>query len=75
MPFVFVAALSVVNLLILLFVFQNQQVDADSHAMRLLNPIASLLDAVRIKDIRTYALLLLLMLVGWNTFFSLSVCI
>lgn len=75
MPFVFVAALSVVNLLILLFVFQNQQVDADSRAMRLPNPIASLLDAVRIKDIRTYALLLLLMLVGWNTFFSLSVCI
>lgn len=70
MPFVFVAALSVVNLLILLLVFQNQQVDADSRAMRLPNPIASLLDAVRIKDIRTYALLLLLMLVGWNTFFQ-----
>lgn len=69
-PFVFVAALSVVNLLILLLVFQNQQVGADSRASRLPNPIASLLDAVRIKDIRTYALLLLLMLVSWNTFFQ-----
>ncbi|WLQ16409.1 MFS transporter [Hahella aquimaris] len=69
-PFVFVAALSVVNLLILLLVFQDQQADADSRGMTLPNPIANLLDAVRIKDIRTYALLLLLMLVGWNTFFQ-----
>ncbi|AZZ92530.1 MFS transporter [Hahella sp. KA22] len=69
-PFIFVAALSVVNLLILLLVFQDQKRDVESRAMALPNPIANLLDAVRIKDIRTYALLLLLMLVGWNTFFQ-----
>ncbi|ATF10202.1 MFS transporter [Candidatus Enterovibrio altilux] len=69
-PFIFVAALSVVNLLILLLVFQDQKANAKKRAMTLPNPIANLLDAVRIKDIRTYALLLLLMLVGWNIFFQ-----
>lgn len=69
-PFIFVAVLSVVNLLILLLVFQEQKADAKKRAMTLPNPIANLLDAFRIKDMRTYALLLLLMLVGWNTFFQ-----
>ncbi|WP_150149319.1 MFS transporter, partial [Candidatus Enterovibrio escicola] len=69
-PFIFVAALSVVNFLILLFLFQDQKADVDSLATMFPNPITNLLDAVKIRDIRTYALLLLLMLMGWNTFFQ-----
>lgn len=69
-PFIFVAALSVVNLLILLLVLRAPKGEATSCTVTLPNPFASLLDAVRMRNIRTYASLLLLMLVGWNTFFQ-----
>ncbi|WP_289996648.1 MFS transporter [Photorhabdus laumondii] len=69
-PFIFVAALSVFNLLILLLVFQDKKTKLSQGKVTLPNPINSLLEAMRAKDIRIYFLILLLMLMGWNTFFQ-----
>jgi len=70
-PFIFVAGLSVFNLLILLFVFHDKDAGSGNSKIILLpNPVRNLLEAAKAKDIRIYCLVLMLMLTGWNTFFQ-----
>jgi len=70
-PFILVAALSVFNLLILFFVFQDDKPKVSLKEKIILpNPIHSLMLAFKGDDVRVYSLLLLLMLMGWNTYFQ-----
>lgn len=70
-PFIFVALLSLFNLMILLVVFQDKGVGPYNKVRMILpNPVSSLLLAVKTKETHAYSLQLLLMLMGWNTFFQ-----
>ncbi|NKD85259.1 MFS transporter [Haematospirillum jordaniae] len=68
-PFVFVAVLSVINLLALLLTFRDSS-HTGSDRVPYQNPVRTLADAFRSDSARTCCILLLFMLVGWNTFFQ-----
>lgn len=69
-PFIFVTGVSIINLFILFFVFQDKKTEETTGKIKLIKPINSLLEALKIKNNRIYSLLLLLILLGWNTFFQ-----
>lgn len=68
-PFVFVAILSVINLLALMLAFKDKGGERPDR-VPYQNPVRTLADAFGSENARTCCILLLFMLLGWNTFFQ-----
>lgn len=68
-PFVFAAILSVINLLALMLAFKDSTGERPNR-VPYRNPVRTLADAFRSESARTCCILLLFMLLGWNTFFQ-----
>ncbi|PHM67141.1 MFS transporter [Xenorhabdus sp. KJ12.1] len=70
-PFIFVAVLSAINVLILVLVFKDKKSsNIDKSKTQISNPINSIMLSIKAPGIRYTSLVLLLMLMGWNTFFQ-----
>ncbi len=69
-PFLFVAAATVVNLLILLLTYREGPAPQKAEAISVPNPVKHLMEAFRFPGIRVLSATLLLMSLGWTTFFQ-----
>ncbi|HET9382463.1 MAG TPA: MFS transporter [Streptomyces sp.] len=69
-PFVFVAAATLVNLLVLLLAYREAPATGPSGTLSFPNPVRHLLEAFAFPGIRVLSAALLFMSLGWTTFFQ-----
>lgn len=69
-PFVFVAAATLVNLLVLLLAYREAPAGRPPGSMSFPNPVKHLLEAFAFPGIRVLSASLLFMSLGWTTFFQ-----
>ncbi|MFI6875938.1 MFS transporter [Streptomyces sp. NPDC050400] len=69
-PFVFVAVITLLNLLVLLVSFREAPAPAPTGRLRFPNPVKHLLESFTFPGVRVLATALLLMSLGWTAFFQ-----